>query len=81
MINPKENTSAISLRSGKQLDEGPLKVKEAKEESKQKKDLFVEKYEATTLIESGGPPKKISKDPIPPVVLVRPKRKKLKRRS
>ena len=29
-INLKENANAISLRSGKQLDEGPLKAKEAK---------------------------------------------------
>ena len=46
----------------------PLKAKEAKEETKQQKDLSVEKDEAIAPIESGGPPKKISKDPIPPIV-------------
>ena len=68
VINPKENICAISLRSGKQLDEVPLKAREAKEETKQQKDLSFEKHEATTPIESGGPPKKMSKDPIPPIV-------------
>ena len=68
MINLKENVSAITLRGGKQLDEIPLKAKETKGETKQQEDSSVDKDEDTALIESMGPPKKIFKDPIPPVV-------------
>ena len=60
MINPKENVNAITLKGGKQLDEMPQKAREDK-------DSPIEKDEATTPIESGGPPKNIFKDPIPPI--------------
>ena len=71
-MNLKENVSAISLRSSKQLDKGPLKAKEAKEESKQQKDLPIQKDEATALIENGEPPKKIPRTTIPLVVSALP---------
>ena len=49
-----------------------FKAREAKGETKQQKDSSVEKDEATAPIESVGLPKKIFKDPIPPIVLALP---------
>ncbi|KAL5564394.1 hypothetical protein UlMin_027558 [Ulmus minor] len=55
VINPKENASAISLRSGKQLDEAYKKPIKASDE----KDLSLERDDATTPKED-NPPRKVS---------------------
>ena len=68
-MNLKENVSAITLRGAKQLDEMPRKAKEAQEETKQQKDLPIEKYQAIAPIQ---PPKKHPMTPIPLVVLALP---------
>ena len=56
VVIPNENVSAISLRSGRQLDEGARKEVD--------KDLGLEKDEATTPREETPPPKVTSKPPI-----------------
>ncbi|KAL5547201.1 hypothetical protein UlMin_006888 [Ulmus minor] len=61
VINPKENASAISLRSGKTLDEAH---KEPVQNGKEK-DLSVEKDDATTSKEDTLPRKVISNSSIP----------------
>ncbi|KAL5554371.1 hypothetical protein UlMin_041772 [Ulmus minor] len=61
VINPKENASAISLRSGKTLDEAH---KEPVQTGKEK-DLSVEKDDATTSNEDTPPRKVISNSSIP----------------
>ncbi|KAL5570305.1 hypothetical protein UlMin_026880 [Ulmus minor] len=61
VINPKENASAISLRSGKILDEAhkkPIKISE-------EKDLSLEKDDATTPKEDTPPRKVNSNSSIP----------------
>ncbi|KAL5559707.1 hypothetical protein UlMin_035918 [Ulmus minor] len=61
VINPKENASAISLRSGKILDEAhkkPIKISE-------EKDLSLEKDDATTPKEDNPPRKVNSNSSIP----------------
>ncbi|KAL5571230.1 hypothetical protein UlMin_020827 [Ulmus minor] len=55
LINPKENVSAISLRSGKQLDEAHKKPIKASDE----KELSFEKDDASTPKED-NPPRKVS---------------------
>ncbi|KAL5564396.1 hypothetical protein UlMin_027560 [Ulmus minor] len=53
VINPKENASAVSLRSGKQLDEAHKKPIKASDE----KDLSLERDDATTPKEDNSPRK------------------------
>ncbi|XP_022883436.1 uncharacterized protein LOC111400242 [Olea europaea var. sylvestris] len=48
-INPRENASAMTLRSGKILEEAPKKMKDQVKKSTQKKNLACEKDEATTI--------------------------------
>ena len=89
VINPKENVSSITLRGGKQLDEMPRKAKEAHGETKQQKDSFVEKDEATTPIESVEPPQRSLRIIFHQLfylyhflaILQRLKKKKMRRRS
>ncbi|XP_022871283.1 uncharacterized protein LOC111390468, partial [Olea europaea var. sylvestris] len=64
-INPRENASAVTLRSGKILEETPRKMKDQVEESTQEKNLACEKDEAKTPT-SGS--KVDSKSPIPTYV-------------
>lgn len=46
-INPRENASAVTLRSGKILEEAPRKLKDHVDESTQEKNLACEKDETT----------------------------------
>ena len=84
VINPKENDSAISLRSGKILDEAhkkPIKISE-------EKDLSLEKDDATTPKEDNPPRKVNSNSSIPinvsslpfPSRFAQRKRKNMKRK-
>ncbi|XP_022899360.1 uncharacterized protein LOC111412664 [Olea europaea var. sylvestris] len=68
-INSTENANAVTLRSGKILEEAPRKVKDQVEESTQEKNLACEKDEAKTPT-SGS--KVDSKSPIPIYVLSPP---------
>ncbi|KAL5565104.1 hypothetical protein UlMin_028268 [Ulmus minor] len=61
VINPKENASAISLRSGKILDEAHKKLIQISEE----KDLSLEKDDVTTPKEDAPPRKVNSNSSIP----------------
>lgn len=58
VINPRENASAVTLRSVKQLEKAQQRAKLAMDEIKQQNDFVIKKDEATSFIETTLAPKR-----------------------